>query len=111
MEERIDYTVKWYLRIVAGTYLLMFIPITLHTLGSLFAYPGAYENYQIAWYFEHLYEWYLTMPFFEGRLYFSPFRTTYIEVYFNESLIPYIFWSFWLGTLIRWNITGKHFYQ
>ena len=32
MEERIDYTVKWYLRIVAGTYILMFIPLVLQAV-------------------------------------------------------------------------------
>ena len=108
MEERIDYTVKWYLRIVAGTYLLMFIPITLEVL--IRAYNSALP-FTLSWLTEPLYEWYFLMPFFRGLLDISPFRTQWIYIDFEYSFIPYIFWSFWLGTLIRWNLTGKHFWQ
>ncbi len=101
MEERIDYTVKWYLRIVAGTYILMFIPLVLQ------AVIYGYTSY-IA---EELYEWYLMMPFFDGSLDLGTNSTGWITINFEYSFVPYIFWSFWLGTLIRWNITGKHFYQ
>ena len=42
----------------------------------------------------------------------------YIEVMFFETkelgdwiYLPYIYWSFWIITFLRWITTGKHFWQ
>ena len=99
MGERIDYAVKWYLRIVIGSYLLMFIPMTIVLLDET-------PEYLLL----HLKDWYLVMPFFSGGFVFDKSYLFFIH-YFNSSPIPYIFWSFWIITFLRWITTGKHFWQ
>ena len=91
MGERIDLTIRVYLRIVAFLYIFQIIPLSI---GLYFAglEPGTT---------------------FWGVIY-----SMYIEVIIFETkglgdltFLPYIFWSFWIITFLRWITTGKHFYQ
>lgn len=108
MLERIDYTVKWYLRIVIGIYLLMFIPIFSNAFFWVAEGEGSIDA--LRWTGNELWKWFFRMPLFDYVLIILPFDLD-IKVNYDSYLVSYIFWSFWLGTLIRWNITGKHFYQ
>ena len=98
MLERIDYAVKWHLRIVIGSYLLFFIPMTIISLDET-------PEYLLL----SLKDWYLVMPFFSGGIRLDISNEIFSH-YFNTSPIPYIFWSFWIITFLRWITTGKLFY-
>ena len=112
MLERIELVTKWYLRIVAVTYIFMFIPLTL---TYLFVYDiSKFRVDAFTLFKEDMVNWYFNMPLFEGATFSipSPIGDFYIlDLYFEYSIVPYIFWSFWVITFIRWIITGKHFWQ
>ena len=99
MKEKIDFTTKWYLRIVAGIYVLMFIPMFIKYLMY---------GFQMEWLIKDFKEWYLMMPLFDPPLDITSFY--YID-FLLWLFFPIIFWSFWIITFLRFAITGKHFYQ
>ena len=94
MLERLDILVKWFLRIIAGIYLL-FLALTI----LITPFTGGLEHT-----FSNLFTWIFIMPFDAGvRLY---------EAYEGlPEFFTYVFWIFWFVTGTRWVITGKHFWQ
>ena len=91
MGERIDLTIRVYLRIVAFLYIFQIIPLSI---GYFFYPPVTGEGLG-----EIIFALYVEMPFFEDR------------ALGDLTFLPYIFWSFWIITFLRWITTGKHFYQ
>ena len=95
MLQRLDFLTKFYIRTVAALWIL-FVPALY--LISLFL--GS-ENTSFNLFLNSLFEWTVLIPF--G-----------LEQSIPENIAPLIrffFWSFWILTITRWVITGKHFYQ
>lgn len=95
MLDRLDFLTKWYLRLVAIVW-VSFVPI-LYLMTFLF---GA-ENISFIVFLNSLFEWAILLPFgFEQNI--------------PEDFVPLIrffFWSFWVLTVSRWVLSGRHFYQ
>ena len=95
MSERLDSLIKYYLRLVAAVW-LGFVPF-LYLISFMFGV----ENISINVFFNSLFEWAILLPF--------GLEQNVPEDY--VSLIRFFFWSFWLLTISRWILTGRHFYQ
>ena len=95
MSERLDSLIKYYLRIVAAIW-LGFVPFLY-----LITYLTGAENISFIVFLNSLFECAILLPFgFEQNI--------------PEDFVPLIrffFWSFWVLTISRWVITGRHFYQ
>ncbi|MFL2732194.1 MAG: hypothetical protein ACJ0E7_01905 [Gammaproteobacteria bacterium] len=95
MLDRLDFLTKWYLRLVAIVW-VSFVPF-LYLMTFLF---GA-ENISFIVFLNSLFEWAILLPFgFEQNI--------------PEDFVPLIrffFWSFWVLTVSRWVLSGRHFYQ
>ncbi len=95
MLERIDFLIKWYLRLVALIWIL-FVPIlylTTHISGS--------EMTSLSIFFNAIFEWAFLVPF--------GYEQTVPEQF--APIIRLFYWSFWIVTVSRWIISGRHFYQ
>ena len=95
MSERLDLLTKYYLRLVAAVW-LGFVPFLY-----LISFMSGVENISLNVFFNSLFEWVILLPFgFEQTIptEFVPF-------------IRFFFWSFWIITVSRWVISGRHFYQ
>ena len=95
MTARLDFLTKWYLRLVAIIW-LSFVPLLY-----LITFLAGNENISFAIFLSSLFEWAILLPFgFEQTIpvEFVPF-------------IRFFFWSFWIITISRWVISGRHFYQ
>ena len=95
MSARLDFLTKWYLRLVAIVW-LSFVPLLY-----LITFLAGNENISFAIFLSSLFEWAILLPFgFEQTIpaEFVPF-------------IRFFFWSFWIITISRWVISGRHFYQ
>ena len=95
MSARLDFLTRWYLRLVAIVW-LSFVPFLY-----LITFLSGNENISLDVFLSSLIEWAILLPFgFEQTV--------------PEEFVPFIrffFWSFWLITISRWVITGRHFYQ
>ncbi len=95
MSERLDLLIKYYLRLVAAVW-LGFVPFLY-----LISFMSGIENVSLNVFFNSLLEWVILLPFgFEQNI--------------PEAFVPLIrifFWSFWILTISRWVLTGRHFYQ
>ena len=95
MYQRIDLLTKNYLRLVAAIW-IGFVPVLY-----LITYISGVENISFIVFLNSLFEWAILLPFgFEQNI--------------PEDFVPLIrffFWSFWVLTISRWVITGRHFYQ
>tara|TARA_B100000073_G_scaffold182434_1_gene150860 strand:+ start:642 stop:929 length:288 start_codon:yes stop_codon:yes gene_type:complete len=95
MYQRIDLLTKNYLRLVAAIW-IGFVPVLY-----LITYMSGVENISFIVFLNSLFEWAILLPFgFEQNI--------------PEDFVPLIrffFWSFWVLTISRWVITGRHFYQ
>ncbi len=95
MSARLDFLTRWYLRLVAIVW-LSFVPFLY-----LITFLSGNENISLDVFLSSLMEWAILLPFgFEQTV--------------PEEFVPFIrffFWSFWLITISRWVITGRHFYQ
>ena len=95
MSERLDSLIKYYLRLVAVIW-LGFVPFLY-----LISFMSGVENISLNVFFNSLFEWAILLPFgFEQNI--------------PEDFVPLIrffFWSFWVLTISRWILTGRHFYQ
>ena len=92
---RIDFLIKWYLRLVALIWIL-FVP----TLYFITFISGSQET-TLNIFFNAAFEWAFLVPFgYEQNVpgQFAP-------------VIRLFFWSFWIVTISRWVLTGRHFYQ
>ena len=88
MLERLDFLVKWFLRIIVGIYFLFLALIILIIPFT----EGLEQTFVI------FLTWIFIMPFDAGVEGIPDFYT-------------YFFWIFWFATGTRWIITGKHFWQ
>lgn len=88
MLERLDFLVKWFLRIIVGIYFLFLALIILIIPFT----EGLEQTFVI------FLKWIFIMPFDAGVEGIPDFYT-------------YFFWIFWFATGTRWIITGKHFWQ
>ena len=95
MTARLDFLTKWYLRLVAIVW-LSFVPLLY-----LITFLAGNENISFAIFLSSLFEWAILLPF--------GFEKT-IPVEFVTS-IRFFFCSFWIITISRWVISGRHFYQ
>ena len=95
MTARLDFLTKWYLRLVAIAW-LSFVPLLY-----LITFLSGNENISFVIFLSSLFEWVILLPFgFEQTI--------------PEEFVPFIrffFWSFWIITITRWVISGRHFYQ
>ncbi len=95
MSERLDLLIRNYLRLVAAVW-VGFVPFLY-----LISFISGVENISLNVFFNSLFEWVILLPFgFEQNI--------------PEDFVPLIrffFWSFWVLTISRWVITGRHFYQ
>ena len=95
MYQRIDLLIKYYLRFVAAIW-IGFVPFLY-----LITYLTGAENISFIVFLNSLFELAILLPFgFEQNI--------------PEDFVPLIrffFWSFWVLTISRWVITGRHFYQ
>ena len=95
MTARLDFLIKWHLRLIAIVW-LSFVPLLYVTILL-----AGNENISIAIFLSSLFEWAILLPFgFEQTI--------------PEEFVPFIrffFWSFWIITISRWVISGRHFYQ
>ena len=95
MSARLDFLTRWYLRLVAIVW-LSFVPFLY-----LITFLSGNENISLDVFLSSLMEWAILLPLgFEQTV--------------PEEFVPFIrffFWSFWLITISRWVITGRHFYQ
>ena len=103
MEERLKLISGWYLRTVAFIYVFMFIPISFWHLSQ--------NSYWVDYTWD-LRLWYFKLPLFDrvAGYWFEMAEQDYFYL-IPIGLIPYLFWSFWIITLLRWITTGKHFWQ
>ena len=95
MSARLDFLTRWYLRLIAIVW-LSFVPFLY-----LITFLTGDENISLGIFLSSLFEWAILLPFgFEQNvpLEFVPF-------------IRFFFWSFWIITITRWVISGRHFYQ
>tara|TARA_B100001115_G_C15576781_1_gene275362 strand:+ start:168 stop:455 length:288 start_codon:yes stop_codon:yes gene_type:complete len=95
MLERLDFMTRWYLRLVAISW-VFFVPI-LYLLSLL----TGVENINFSIFLNSLFEWYILLPFGFDQTIPADF----------VSFLRFFFWSFWGITITRWVISGKHFYQ
>ena len=95
MTARLDFLTKWYLRLIAILW-LSFVPFLY--LVTFFA---GNENITFGIFLSSLLEWAILLPF--------GFEQTIPEDF--VPLIRFFFWSFWIITISRWVISGRHFYQ
>jgi len=95
MTARLDLLTKYYLRIVAVTW-LSFVPF-LYLVSFLFGT----ENLSFNIFLNSIFEWAILLPF--------GFDQNIPEAF--VPLIRFFFWSFWILTVSRWVLTGRHFYQ
>ena len=95
MSERLDLLTKLYLRLVAVIW-LSFVPF-LYLISFLFGT----DNISFNVFLNSLFEWVILLPFGFDKNIPKDF----------VPLIQFFFWSFWILTITRWVITGKHFYQ
>ena len=95
MTARLDFLTKWYLRLVAIAW-LSFVPLLY-----LITFLSGNENISFVIFLSSLFEWVILLPFgFEQTI--------------PEEFVPFLrffFWSFWIITISRWVIIGRHFYQ
>ena len=95
MTARLDFLTKWYLRLIAIVW-LSFVPLLY-----LITFLSGNENISFVIFLSSLFEWLILLPFgFEQTI--------------PEEFVPFIrffFWSFWIITITRWVISGRHFYQ
>ena len=95
MTARLDFLTKWYLRLVAIAW-LSFVPLLY-----LITFLSGNENISFVIFLSSLFEWLILLPFgFEQTI--------------PEEFVPFLrffFWSFWIITISRWVIIGRHFYQ
>ena len=94
MLERIDILVKWFLRIIAGIYLLI--------LTLIIAFYPWTHGLEVA--LANIVIWIFIMPFDPGTALAS--AASGLPVFFT-----YVFWTFWIVTGTRWITIGKHFWQ
>lgn len=95
MYQRIDLLIKYYLRFVAAIW-IAFVPFLY-----LITYLSGAENISFIVFLNSLFEWAILLPFgFEQNI-----PDDFVP------LIRFFFWSFWVLTISRWVITGRHFYQ
>ena len=95
MTARLDFLTNWYLRLVAILW-LSFVPL-LYQITIL----AGNENISYRIFLSSLFERAILLPFgFEQS----------IPGEFVPS-IRFFFWSFWIITISRWVISGRHFYQ
>jgi len=94
MIERIDFLVKWFLRIIAGIYLLM-LALIITITPFIQGLEETLLNTMI---------WVFIMPFDIGARMNG--GTENLPAFWT-----YGFWTFWVVTLTRWITTGKHFWQ
>ena len=95
MSARFDLLIKYYLRLVAIIW-ISFVPFLY-----LITFLSGAENISFVVFLNSLFEWAILLPFgFEQTIptEFVPF-------------IRFFFWSFWIITITRWVISGRHFYQ
>ena len=95
MTARLDFLTKWYLRLVAIAW-LSFVPLLY-----LITFLAGNENIAFAIFLSSLFEWVILLPF--G-----------LEQTIPVEFVPFIrffFWSFWIISISRWVISGRHFYQ
>ena len=95
MTARLDFLTKWYLRLVAIIW-LSFVPLLY-----LITFLAGNENISFTIFLSSLFEWAI-LP------------VSYIEQTIPAEFVPFIrffFWSFWIITITRWVISGRHFYQ
>tara|TARA_B100000003_G_C10827756_1_gene329636 strand:+ start:399 stop:686 length:288 start_codon:yes stop_codon:yes gene_type:complete len=95
MSARLDLLIKYYLRLVAIIW-VSFVPF-LYLISFL---TGA-ENISFIVFLNSLLEWVILLPF--------GFDQNIPEAF--VPLIRFCFWSFWVLTVSRWVLTGRHFYQ
>ena len=95
MSERLDLLTKYYLRSTAAIW-TGFVPFLY-----LISYMSGAENISFIVFLNSFFEWVILLPFgFEHSI--------------PEDFVPLIrffFWSFWVLTILRWVLTGRHFYQ
>ena len=95
MLERIDFLIKWYLRLVALIWIL-FVP-TLYLITFI---SGSQET-NLNIFLNAAFEWAFLVPFgYEQNV---PGQ--------SAPVIRLFFWSFWIITVSRWILSGRHFYQ
>ncbi len=94
MSERLDLLTKYYLRFIAVIW-LSFVPF-LYLISYM---TGADISLDV--FLGSLFEWVILLPF--------GFDKTIPEAF--VSPIRFFFWSFWVLTVLRWVLTGRHFYQ
>ena len=95
MLERFDYLIKWYLRLIV-IFWLSFIPFLY--LFNIFA---GMENLDYLIILDAFYEMYILLPFGYDQTFPA----------FPAKFLRFFFWSFWGITIVRWVISGRHFYQ
>ena len=95
MTARLDLLTKYYLRIVAVIW-LSFVPF-LYLVSFLFGTEILSFNI----FLNSIFEWAILLPF--------GFDQNIPEAF--VPLIRFFFWSFWILTVSRWVLTGRHFYQ
>ena len=95
MTARLDLLTKYYLRIVAVIW-LSFVPF-LYLVSFLFGTEILSFNI----FLNSIFEWAILLPF--------GFDQNIPEAF--VPLIRFFFWSFWILTISRWVLTGRHFYQ
>ena len=95
MTARLDLLTKYYLRIVAVIW-LSFVPF-LYLVSFLFGTEILSFNI----FLNSIFEWAILLPFgFDQNIPVA-----------SVPLIRFFFWSFWILTVSRWVLTGRHFYQ
>ena len=95
MTARLDFLTKYYLRIVAVIW-LSFVPFLY-----LVSFLSGTENLSFNIFLNSIFEWAILLPF--------GFDQNIPEAF--VPLIRFFFWSFWILTVSRWVLTGRHFYQ
>ena len=91
----LDLLTKYYLRIVAVIW-LSFVPFLY-----LVSFLSGTENLSFNIFLNSIFEWAILLPF--------GFDQNIPEAF--VPLIRFFFWSFWILTISRWVLTGRHFYQ